>query len=74
MAVFQSLACGKCGRKRLVYEEDFHKRQGIYTAPYLFCKSCFCQVFIPFTTIGDSKVFRVNRKANKCAGGTCASL
>ena len=56
VGVFQSLACGKCGEKSLEYREDFSKRLGVYTAPYIFCNSCSCQVSIPFTTVGDSKV------------------
>ena len=77
IAVFQNLACGKCGHKGLEYKEDFLKRQGLYTAPCLFCKSCHCRVPIPFSTVGSSKVFKVNRKvalANKCAGGSYAGL
>ena len=55
----------------------FQQRLGVYTAPYIFCNSCSCQVSIPFTTVGDSEVLTVNRKAvfaNKCVGGSCASL
>ena len=79
IAVFKNLhvACGKCGHKGLEYKEDFLKRQGLYTAPCLFCKSCHCRVPIPFSTVGSSKVFKVNRKvalANKCAGGSYAGL
>lgn len=77
MAVFRSVACGKCGKKSLEYREDFQKCLGLYTAPYLIFKSCSWQLSIPFTTFGGSKVFKVNRKAvfaNKCAGGSSASL
>ena len=77
MSVFQSLGCGECGEKGLVYREDFTKRQGLYTAPYLLCERCSYQVAIPFSSVGDTKVLTVNRKAvfaNKCAGGSAASL
>ena len=77
ITVFQSLGCGECGKKSLVYKEDFLKRQGLYTAPYLLCESCSCSVSIPFSSVGNSKVLTINRKAvfaNKCAGGSAASL
>ena len=76
-SVFQGVRCGECGEKGLVYREDFSRRQGLYTAPYLLCESCNCQVSIPFSSVGTSKVLCVNRKAvfaNKCAGGSAASL
>ena len=71
--VFQGVRCGE----GLVYREDFSKRKGIYTAPYLLCENCKFQVPIPFPSVGTSKVLTVNRKAvfaNKCAGGSAASL
>ena len=70
--VFQGVRCGECSEKGLVYREDFSKRKGIYTA-----QNCNFQVPIPFSSVGTSKVLTVNRKAvfaNKCAGGSAASL
>ena len=75
--VFQGVRCGECSEKGLVYREDFSKRKGLYTAPYLLCESCNSQVSIPFSSVGTSKVLAVNRRAvfaNKCAGGSSASL
>ena len=75
--VFQGVRCGECSEKGLVYREDFSKRKRIYTAPYLLCENCNFQVPIPFSSVGTSKVLTVNRKAvfaNKCAGGSAASL
>ena len=48
MTVFQSLRCEECGERSLVYK-GFMKRQGLYTAPYLLCENCCCQVSIPFS-------------------------
>ena len=76
-SVFQGVRCGECGEKGLVYREDFSKRQGLYTAPYLVCESCSSQVLIPFSSVGTRQVLCVNRKAvfaNKCAGGSASSL
>ena len=39
MTVFQSLRCGECGERSLVYKEYLMKRQGLYTAPYLLCEN-----------------------------------
>ena len=72
-----SVRCGECGEKGLAYREDFSRRQGVYTAPYLLCESCSYQVYIPFSSVGTSKVFCMNRKAvftNKCADGSAANL
>lgn len=60
-----------------MYREDFSKRKGLYTALYLQCESCNSQIPIPISSVGTSKVLTVNRKAvfaNKCAGGSAASL
>ena len=76
-SVFQGVRCGRYGEKGLVYREDFSKLQDLYTAPFLLCESCSCQVPIPFSSHGNSKVLRVSRKAvftNKCACGSAASL
>lgn len=75
--VFGQLRCGECGEKSVTYKEDFTKRQALFTAPYLICQSCNDTVSIPFSSVGSSKVLTINRKAvfaNKCVGGTAASL
>ena len=73
----KQLGCGECGEKHIVFKEDSTKRSGLYTAPYMFCEHCSHRIPIPFTFVGNSKVLLINRKsvlANKCAGGTLASL
>ena len=75
--VLQQLSYGECGEKGIVYREDFTKRQGLYTASYLFCKECSCRIPIPFSSVSKRRVLAVNWKAvfaNKCAGGSLASL
>ena len=53
--VFQKLRCRECGVKGVVYKEDFMKRQGLHTAPYLFCETCKSQISIPFISVGIAK-------------------
>ena len=53
-SVLQAVRCGECKEKGLVYREDFSKRKGLHTAPYLLRQSCKSQVSIPFSSVGDA--------------------
>ena len=43
----QDVRCGECGAIGLVYEEDFSKRQSLYTVPCSICDACGQRVIIP---------------------------
>ena len=59
----QDVRCGECGAKSLAYEENFSKRQSLYTAPCSICDACGHKVIIPFSSIHNSKSLVLNRKA-----------
>ena len=50
-SVFQAVRCGECGEKGLEYREDFNKRHGLYTAPYLLYESSTIWAFCPSFSI-----------------------
>ena len=59
------------------YREEFHRREGLVTHPYLLCTNCNKKTHIEFAVVDTSKQFAVNQKsvlANKCASGTHPSL
>jgi hypothetical protein len=70
------VCCNMCTGP-IVYEDDFSFRRGLCTSSSLFCTDCEEHTFIPFSTIGTSKILRANLKvafANKCAGGNYGGL
>lgn len=73
----ESVCSKECGSGPNVFKEDFLKKQGLYTAPSLYCENWSLFISIPFSTVGTNKVLEINCKAafiNKCAGGNHASL
>ena len=76
-ALKESVCCKKCGDGAVIFKEDFSRKQGLNTSPFLYCESCSHRVPIPFSFVGDSKVLAVNLKTSfvsKCAGGNFSSL
>ena len=76
-ALKESVCCKKCGDGSVVFKEDFSRKQGLSTSPFLFCEHCSHRVPIPFSSLSASKVLAVNLKAsfaNKCVGGNFSSL
>ena len=76
-ASLQEVCCKQCGAGPVVFKEKLASREGLCTHPYLFCESCSHTCPIAFSMAGSSKALAVNRKAvmaNKCAGGSRASL
>ena len=72
-----SVVCKECSNGPIVLKEDFVRREGLCTKPFLFCESCSNPTSIEFSTAGESKALSINRKAvfaSKCAGGSRSSL
>lgn len=77
-ALLQATRCIKCKRGRVVLKENLKKRQGLFTAPFLFCRKCKNNTPIFFTKAGKQKRgIAINQRAilaSKCAGQTYAGL
>ena len=71
------MCCKKFGDGSVIFKEDFSRKQGLSTSPFLFREHCSHRVPIPFSSISGSKVLAVNLKASfvyKCVGGNFSSL
>ena len=76
-SALQSLLCRECHGGPVIFKEDFTKKEGLCTKPFLLCENCGNTTAIDFSTTSGSKVLAINQKAvfaNKCAGGSSSSL
>ena len=76
-ALDSSVCCSSCHAGSIELKEDLSSRQGLYTAPYLYCSKCKKTTPISFSVCEPSKTFAINRCsvfANKCVGGTHPDL
>ena len=76
-ALYSGVCCSTCHAGDIELKEDSSLRQGLYTAPYLYCSNCQKTTPISFSVCGPGKTLAVNRCsafANKCIGGTHPSL
>ena len=75
-SALQGVCCKECGGGPISFRENFLKRQGLCTEPFLFCENCSHISPILFSTVA-TKVVAANWQsvlANKCVGGSHASL
>ena len=74
-ALESAVVCKHCFSGPVTFQEDKTKAVGLYTGPYLCCEACGEVTVIPFSFVNEA--LSINRKAvfaNKCMGGTRASL
>lgn len=72
-----AVVCKHCLCGPVTFQEDETKSVGLYTNLYLRCVACGEVTEFPFSSVNDGKALSINRKvifANKCIGGTRASL
>jgi len=76
-ALYSSVCCSTCHEGSIELKEDLSSKQGLYTAPYLYCSNCQKTTPISFSVCEPSKTLAINRCsvfANKCVGGTYSDL
>ena len=77
-ALLRRCSCSKCGGGPIELREDFHRREGLVTHPYLFCPGCKEKDYIEYSRgSAKQKRFQLNQRsvlANKCIGGTHPSM
>ena len=77
-AIKRAFVCKKCFCGLLAFKENPVARNGLCMNPYFICERCKNVTKIPFSTVKPNDLaLSLNRKsvlANKCIGGTYASL